>query len=344
MKSQTSDVDPKDKDKLAREWGREIARFRTPHLGRSTLELAVTVIPFVCIWAAAAVAIVNGYWIGLLLTIPAAGFLVRLFMLQHDCGHGSLFPHSGLNNWIGRAIGILTFAPYDYWRRSHAIHHATAGNLDSRGVGDIATLTVDEYMSLSTLRRAQYRAYRHPLVMFGLGPAWVFICQYRLPIGMMRGGSEPWISTIATNVGILVISGALIWLIGPVAFLAVQVPTLLLAATAGVWLFYVQHQFEETHWSEEEEWNFHSAAVHGSSFYDLPPILRWFTGNIGVHHVHHLSSKVPFYRLPDVLDAIPDLKQVGRITLRQSLGCVKLVLWDSRSKRLVSFREAFAQS
>ncbi|MBP0439842.1 fatty acid desaturase [Tianweitania sediminis] len=326
----------------ARQWGKLVAAFRTPQAGRSIFEIAVTVVPFIGIWVAAALSVANGYWAGLLLTIPAAAFLVRIFMLQHDCGHGSLFNRASLNNWTGRALGVLTFAPYDYWRRSHAIHHATAGNLDQRGIGDITTITVLEYQALPRLGRLRYRLYRHPLVMFGLGPAWLFLCQYRLPIGLMKAGSEPWISTIATNLAIVVVAGSLMWLLGPVVFLSVQLPILLMAATIGVWLFYVQHQFEETHWSEGEEWNFHRAAVHGSSFYDLPPVLRWLSGNIGVHHVHHLSSKIPFYRLPDVLEAIPELKQVGRITLRESLGCVKLVLWDSSRKRLVSFREAAA--
>lgn len=342
MRNDKTNADPR--DEVACQWSKTIARFRTPEHGRSVFEIAVTIIPFIVIWLVTAVAVVHGYWVGLLLTIPAAAFLVRLFMLQHDCGHGSLFAQSHLNNWTGRALGVLTFAPYDYWRRSHAIHHATAGNLDHRGIGDVTTLTVNEYRAMSSFGRLRYRAYRHPLVMFGIGPAWLFICQYRLPIGLMRTGSEPWISTLATNAGIMAIAAGLVWAMGLTAFLAVQVPILLIAATVGVWLFYVQHQFEETHWSEAEDWNFHRAAVHGASFYDLPPILRWFTGNIGVHHVHHLSSKVPFYRLPEVLEAIPDLKRVGRITLLESLSCVKLVLWDGRKKQLISFREAAEQA
>jgi omega-6 fatty acid desaturase (delta-12 desaturase) len=190
--------------------------------------------------------------------------------------------------------------------------------------------------------RARYRLYRHPLVMFGLGPAWLFICQYRLPIGLMRAGVQPWTSTIATNLGIAVPVAGLMWLIGVVPFLMVQVPITLMAATTGVWLFYVQHQFEETHWSEGEDWNFQHAALHGSSHYDLPFLFRWITGNIGIHHVHHLSAKVPFYRLPEVLRDHPDLRDIGRITFLESLRCVKLVLWDESAKRLVSFREARA--
>jgi len=327
-------------DADARRLGKAMAKYREPRAGRSVFEIAITVLPFTLLWVATAFLLTHGHWWGLLLTIPAAGFLVRLFMLQHDCGHGSLFARRGVNDWTGRLISILTLAPYDYWRRSHAIHHSTTGNLDQRGIGDITTLTVAEYQSLPWHGRLGYRFYRNPLVMFGFGPAWLFLCQYRLPVGLMRAGAEPWVSTMATNLGVAAIAAALIWVFGWSVFLAVQVPIILMAATAGVWLFYVQHQFEETHWSEGDDWNFHTAAVHGSSFYDLPPVVRWFTGNIGIHHVHHLASKIPFYRLPEVLRDIPELRDIGRITFWQSISCIPLVLWDGQAKRLVSFRNA----
>ncbi|WP_099867494.1 fatty acid desaturase [Pararhizobium haloflavum] len=323
-----------------RAWQAVLARYRQPDPARSLFELGATVVPFVALWSLTALAVVNGYWWGLVLTVPTAGFLVRLFILQHDCGHGTLFARRGVNDWIGRIIGVVTLTPYDYWRRTHAVHHATAGNLDKRGLGDITTLTVAEYRALSRLGRVRYRLYRHPLVMFGLGPAWLFICQYRLPVGLMRAGASPWTSTLATNLAIAAPVAGLMWLVGVVPFLLVQLPVTLMAATAGVWLFYVQHQFEETHWSDGEDWNFHHAALHGSSHYDLPLPLRWITGNIGMHHVHHLSAKVPFYRLPEVLRDHPALHDIGRITFIESLRCVKLVLWDERAGRLVSFREA----
>ena len=321
-------------------WTKALARYRKPDTARSVWEIAVTAIPFVALWALTAVAVTHGHWWGLILTVPAAGFLVRLFMLQHDCGHGSLFARRAVNDWTGRVIGVVTFTPYDYWRRTHAVHHATTGNLDQRGIGDVDTLTVAEYNALTKWGRIRYRLYRHPAVMFGLGPAWLFICQYRLPVGLMRAGVQPWTSTLATNLGIAIPAALLIWAMGLVPFLAVQLPITLMAATAGVWLFYVQHQFEETHWSEGDEWKFQHAALHGSSHYDLPPVLRWFTGNIGIHHVHHLSSTVPFYRLPEVLREFPELHGLGRITIRQSFNCVKLVLWDESARRLVSFRDA----
>jgi len=320
-------------------WTRELAKYRQPHPLRSVFEIAVTVLPFVFFWAVAALCVLRGEWWGLLLTVPAAGFLVRLFILQHDCGHGTLFAHRGLNDWIGRILGVITLTPYDYWRRTHAAHHASAGNLDRRGIGDIETLTVGEYRALSRWQRLRYRLYRHPLVMFGFGPVWLFVCQYRLPLGLMRAGARPWVSTIATNIGIVLPIAAMIWLIGLVPFMLVQVPVTLMAATAGVWLFYVQHQFETTHWASDPDWNFQEAALHGSSHYDLPRPLRWLTGNIGIHHVHHLAAKIPFYRLPEVLKDYPELKNISRITLPESLKCVKLVLWDESAMRLVSFGE-----
>jgi omega-6 fatty acid desaturase (delta-12 desaturase) len=323
-------------------WTAILAQYRQPNSLRSTIEIAVTALPFVALWLFAAMAVANGYWWGLLLTVPAAGFLVRLFILQHDCGHGALFSRRGVNDWTGRVIGIVTLTPYDYWRRTHAVHHATAGNLDKRGIGDVNTLTVREYRAMSWRGRVRYRLYRHPAVMFGLGPAWLFICQYRLPLGLMRAGVQPWTSTIATNVGAAIPVAGLMWFMGVGPFLMVQLPITLMAATTGVWLFYIQHQFEETHWSDGEDWDFQNAALHGSSHYDLPFPLRWITGNIGIHHVHHLASKVPFYRLPEVLRDYPDLHDTGRITFLQSLRCVKLVLWDESAKRLVSFREARA--
>jgi omega-6 fatty acid desaturase (delta-12 desaturase) len=285
-------------------------------------------------------AVSYGVWWGLVLTVPTAAFLLRLFMIQHDCGHGAFFGRRWLDDWTGRTIGVLTLTPYDYWRRAHAEHHASAGNLDERGVGDITTLTIAEYQALTPWGRMGYRLYRHPLVMFGIGPAWLFLIKQRLPFGMFRSGYLPWVSTMATNAAIAILTGIMIWMIGLLPFLAVHLPIVLLAGAAGVWLFYVQHQFEETHWSKVPEWQFQKAALHGASHYDLPRPLKWITGNIGIHHVHHLSSRVPYYRLPEVLRDHPELGEIGRITLWQSFHCVKLTLWDEKSDRLVSFREA----
>ena len=325
-----------------RRWTKLLAGYRTPSRRRSVFELIVSVAPFCALWALAWASVSYGFWPGLLLTIPAAGFLLRLFMIQHDCGHGAFFAQRSMDDWTGRIIGVLTLTPYAYWRRAHAIHHASAGNLDERGVGDIMTLTVAEYEQLSPLRKLGYRLYRNPLVMFGIGPIWVFGLTQRLPLGLMRVGKEPWISTIGTNIAIAAMAAILIYLVGLVPFLLVHIPIVVLAGAAGIWLFYVQHQFEETHWSSGDAWDFREAALHGSSYYDMPGPLNWLTGNIGIHHVHHLSSKVPFYRLPEVLRDFPELKEIGRITIPESLSTVKLALWDEKSRRLVSFRDARA--
>lgn len=329
----------------ARNWTRILNRYREPDGTRSLIELAITILPLAMLWAAMWAALhFVGYWLTLLIAIPAAGFLVRLFMIQHDCGHGAFFPHKRVNDWTGRVIGVLTMTPYDFWRRTHSMHHATHGNLDRRGMGDIDTLTVREYLQRSALGRMQYRLYRHPLVMFGIGPAYLFMLQHRLPVGMMRGGWLPWISTMATNAAMALIAGTLIWFIGLEAFLLVHMPIMLIAASLGVWLFYIQHQFEQTSWHDGTQWDLHDAALHGSSHYDLPPVLRWFTANIGIHHVHHLCSRIPYYRLPRVLRDHPELAGIGRLTLLESLACVRLTLWDEETRRLVSFRQARALS
>jgi acyl-lipid omega-6 desaturase (Delta-12 desaturase) len=321
-------------------WRSKLNQYRQPNTMRSTCELAITTIPFALAWSLMFIALYLGhFWLYALLLLPTAGLIVRMFMIQHDCGHGSFFPNRKSNDWVGRVIGVLTLTPYDHWRRSHAIHHATSGNLDRRGIGDVDTLTVAEYLGRSRWGRLRYRLYRHPAVMFGLGPIYLFVLQSRLPLGFMRKGWQPWLSTMATNLAIAIIAGLMIWAVGLGPFLLIHVPVVLLGAAAGVWLFYVQHQFEHTHWAKNGSWDVHDAALHGSSHYDLPGILRWFTANIGVHHVHHLASRIPYYRLPEVLRDHPELRDFGRLTLWQSVKCVPLVLWDEQSRRLISFKE-----
>jgi len=316
-----------------------LARYREPNHARSIVEILVTIVPFVSLWLLMWLSLHVGYGLYLLLSVPAAGFLVRLFMIQHDCGHGSLFRHRLVNDWLGRAIGVITLTPYDFWRRSHGIHHATSGNLDHRGVGDIDTLTVREYLALSRWRRLGYRLYRHPIIMFGVGPIYLFVLRHRFPVGLTREGWVPWVSTMATNGAIALVVAGMMWWVGVGPFLLVHMPIAVIGGAIGVWLFYVQHQFEHTIWSENRNWNFRTASLYGSSHYDLPIVLRWFTANIGVHHVHHLCSRIPFYRLPLVLRRHPDLANVGRLTLGQSLACVRLVLWDEAARRLITFRE-----
>jgi len=316
-----------------------LARYREPSPRRSIIEILITAVPFVVLWLLMWLLLPVGYGLYLLLAVPAAGFLVRLFMIQHDCGHGSFFRNRLSNDWVGRVIGVFTMTPYDFWRRAHGVHHASAGNLDLRGIGDIDTLTVDEYLALSRWGRLRYRMYRHPLVMFGIGPTYLFVLRHRLPCGLMREGWGPWVSTMATNGAIAVVVVSTMWAIGIKPFLLVHLPITVLSGAIGVWLFYVQHQFEHTVWLKGRDWSFPTAALYGSSHYDLPGVLRWFTANIGVHHIHHLCSRIPFYRLQLALRNHPDLANVGRLTLAQSLACVRLVLWDETARRLISFRE-----
>lgn len=323
----------------AKELRQILSRYQVPDDRRSVFEILITAIPFAVLWGLAYFSVVQGFWWGLLLTIPAAGFLVRLFMIQHDCGHHAFFKAAKASTWVGRMIGVLTLTPYEYWRRSHAVHHATSGNLDRRGVGDIAVLTLDEYRALPWARRLAYRLYRHPLVMLGLGPAYMFVLQHRLPVGFMKE-RWAWLSVIGNFIGIALFAAPLMLLHGPAAFLLVHLTIIVLAGSCGVWLFYVQHQFDGAYWSRNESWTLQDAALRGSSQLELPRVLRWFTANIGEHHVHHFGSRIPFYRLPDVVREQPRLAAGARLTLRDGFGVLGLALWDEATGRLVSFRRA----
>jgi omega-6 fatty acid desaturase (delta-12 desaturase) len=324
----------------ARSWVRILAQYREPFQRRSVLELLVTLVPFIALWALAWASLSVSHLAAVLLAVVNSGFLVRLFAIQHDCGHGSFFKDRAVNDWVGRTLGVLTLTPYAVWRRTHSVHHASAGNLDKRGMGDVLTLTVTEYRALSALGRLRYRLYRHPLVLFGLAPAYLFLVQNRLPLGLTRSGWRYWVSAMGTNLMLVLILGGIAYAGGPAPLLLVFLPTAIVAASIGVWLFYVQHQFEETSWQTDPEWQLHDAALHGSSHYVLPRVLRWLTANIGVHHVHHLQSRVPFYRLPEILRDHPRLDEAQRLTLGESLKTAGLHLWDDRKRRLVSFSEA----
>ncbi len=323
-------------DKLAK----VLRNYREPIPARSVFELIVTLVPFVAIWAAAWWMLSINTFLSVLLAIVNAGFLVRTFMIQHDCGHGAFFKDRQLGDWIGRVLGVVTLTPYDVWRRTHSIHHATTGNLDQRGVGDLPTLTVNEYRGKSPLGRFLYRLVRHPLFLFGIVPFYTFFLQNRLPVGLMRSGWRYWVSSQATNAAIGGVLALLIWFGGLEVIYFIFLPTMLLAASIGMWMFYVQHQFEETTWDRQEDWNIQSAALHGSSHYVLPPVLNWITANIGAHHLHHLASRIPFYRLPEALQELGDISSARRLTFRESLRCAALALWDEDRRRLVSFAEA----
>ncbi|WP_283638025.1 fatty acid desaturase [Marinovum algicola] len=325
--------------RAARDWVKLLSEYRDPDTTRSWFELAVTIGPFVLLWALAWWSLGVSYWLTLALSSLNAAFLLRLFAIQHDCGHGAFFRNRTLSDWLGRVLGVLTLTPYDVWRRSHSIHHSSAGNLGRRGMGDIHTLTVAEYRDLTPYNRLMYRLYRHPLVLFGLGPGYLFFLQNRLPLGLMET-ARYWISAMCTNAAILALLGLIFWFGGLMPILLIFLPSTLLAATAGVWLFYVQHQFETTHWEAEEDWQLHDAALHGSSHYVMPAVLQWLSANIGIHHVHHLHSRIPFYRLPRVLRDHADLATGNRMTIRESFQNARLHLWDEDSRRLLSFREA----
>jgi omega-6 fatty acid desaturase (delta-12 desaturase) len=288
------------------------------------------------------IAVDSGYWLALILTVPTAGLLVRFFIIQHDCGHGSFFRSRRANDVLGRAISLLTLTPYGNWRRAHAIHHATSGNLARRGSGDIGTLTVREYGALPPSRRLLYRLYRNPLILLVLGPPYLFVFNHRALFGEAAPFRETWPSVLMHNIALILFYGTLGTVFGWWNLLLIFGPIILMGSWAGVWLFFIQHQFEDTIWESDEDWDFHVAALRGSSYYVLPKILQWFTGNIGLHHIHHLNGKIPNYRLQECLDASPELKGMSRLTFRESLKSIHLALWDEDSRKLVTFRQAAA--
>ena len=327
-------------DKTARDWSRVLINYRTPNSARSLFELAVTLGPFIALWGVAWWALSISYLLALAIAVMNGVFLVRLFAIQHDCGHAAFFSNRILSDWVGRALGVLTLTPYDVWKKAHAFHHASHGNLDKRGMGDIHTMTVAEYKAASWRGKLAYRLYRNPLVMFGVGPLYMFYIQHRLPIGMMRSGWRVWTSAMGTNLGIAIVVALILYFGGPMPLVLIFIPTTLIGAAIGVWLFFVQHQFEDTVWDKDEDWELQDAALMGSSHYDLPAPLRWLTANIGIHHIHHLGSRIPFYRLTEVLRDHPVLAGQQRLTLWQSFSCLKLHLWDEERHKLLSYRQA----
>ncbi len=339
FQTNTDPVEESASDTPARDWIRVLAKYREPVLWRSFYEIAVTAIPFVLLWIASYQAYLISFWLSLPVSFLAALFLVRLFLIQHDCGHMAFFRDKRANDWVGRVLGVVTVTPYEVWKKNHAVHHGASGNLDNRGTGDLMTLTVREYHARGLWGRFLYRAYRHPLTLFVVGPVYVYIFENRLPLGYMSQGRY-WLSAMGTNAAMLVVGGTISWYIGVIPFLAVFLPVTLIAAAMGIWLFYVQHQFEETHWDKEDDWQVHEAALHGSSHYVLPQPLKWLTANIGIHHVHHLYSRIPFYRLTEVLKEHPELGEISRLTLWESFACVKLQLWDESRRKLVTYAEA----
>jgi omega-6 fatty acid desaturase (delta-12 desaturase) len=282
-----------------------------------------------------------GYWLPLLLAAPAAGFLVRIFIIQHDCGHGAFFKKRRSNDLVGMICGIFTLVPYKFWRKSHAVHHAHHAELEERGIGDVWTLTVDEYRQAPWGKRIMYRIFRNPFFLFGVAPTINFLLLTRFPYG----GEAAWhngerASVWWTNLAIAGWTTAFGALAGFGNMLLIILPTIVIASSVGTWLFYVQHQFERTYWEHTPQWDYTLAALHGSSYYRLPRLLQWFTGNIGFHHIHHLSPRIPNYHLQKCHEENPMLQQVTHLTIQSSLRTIWLTLWDEEQQRLVSFQEA----
>ncbi|WP_394231846.1 fatty acid desaturase [Niallia oryzisoli] len=322
---------------IQKELKRTIAPFEKSNLRNSTTQLLNTIIPFFLLWYIAYETLSVSYTITLLVTLLAAGFLVRIFIIFHDCCHQSFLKNKKANEIIGTFTGILTLFPYHQWRHSHNIHHATSSNLNKRGTGDIWVMTVQEYCNATFWQRIAYRLYRHPIVMFGLGPFYLFFISNRFNRKGARMKER--INTYLTTILATMLYSYMCWLIGWQAFLLVQAPILFISGSLGIWLFYIQHHFEDSYFEHEENWDFVKAAVEGSSFYRLPKILQWLTGNIGYHHVHHLSPRVPNYFLEEVHEQNTPLKSVPTITIRSSLHAIHYRLWDEGNKQFVSFRE-----
>jgi omega-6 fatty acid desaturase (delta-12 desaturase) len=318
---------------------RHCAAYREPVVSSALVQLATTLVPYLLLCAAILYGCALGYWAFVLpLAIPAGGLLVRLFIIQHDCGHGSFLPSRRANERLGRALSLLTVTPYDTWKRAHTLHHASTGDLSRRGIGDIRTLTVREYLALNRWGRLQYRLYRNPLVLIVLGSPFNFLVLQRFPFGFGLPWRAAWRDVLLLDVALVALFGALALLAGGIGVvLLALLPVICIASWVGGWLFYVQHQYEDTVWENSEDWDIHSASLGGSSYYVLPRVLQWFTGNVGLHHVHHLNSRIPNYRLQECLDGHDFLGKVGRLTLVESLRCLRLALWDEDTRKLVGF-------
>jgi omega-6 fatty acid desaturase (delta-12 desaturase) len=312
----------------------ELAR---PNVARSLLALATSVVPFVALWFLMYETLSSSYLVVLLIAVPAAGFMIRTFILFHDCTHGSFLPWRRANDWVGSVLGLLVFTPFARWRRNHIQHHASAGDLDRRGSGDVPTWTVAEYDAGSRRARFWYRLSRNPLVMFGLGGVYTLIIQPRWAKRSQSARVRR--STWRTDAALALLIGGLCWLVGWQAFLLVEAPIFLITGVVGVWLFLVQHQFDDTYWRRSDAWNHRDAALRGSSYLRLPKVLQFFTANIGLHHVHHLHPKIPNYHLQRAHDTDPIYADVPHLSLQRGLGAIRFKLWDEDAARLVTWAD-----
>lgn len=316
-------------------WKEIVARFQVPSTPRATWQIVSTIVPYAALWFLMFHTLAISWWLTIPLAVLAGAFLVRVFIIFHDCGHGSFFKSRAANDFWGFVCGMLTFTPYYHWRWEHSLHHASSGDLDRRGTGDVWTMTVQEYLESSRWKRFAYRLARNPVVLFGIAPFYLFVIRNRWPkpsASRRERSSVYWM-----NLAILGLAGAMTLLFGLKAYLIIQLTALMVAGSAGIWLFYVQHQFEGVYWERRDEWDYAAAALQGSSYYKLPRVLQWFSGNIGFHHIHHLSPRIPNYNLEKCHKADPLFQRVKAVTLFSSLKSLRFRLWDEQERKLVGY-------
>ncbi|GAB4312815.1 MAG: fatty acid desaturase [Bacteroidales bacterium] len=318
-------------------WTQVITRYTQPDPFKSWWQVINSFVPYILLWVLMVRSLEYSYWITLLLSMPAAGFLVRIFIIFHDCGHGSFLKSKTLNKVVGIIAGALSFTAYHKWHAQHQVHHQTVGDLDKRGMGDVLTITVEEYKNRSRWQRIYYRFYRHPVVLFIIAPFFLFTIAQCVPD--KRLPKKITLYTHLTTLGLIIALAMVSWSIGFRTFILIQIPVLFFASVFGVWLFYVQHQFKDTVWVRSDKWDYKMIAMNGSSCLKLPRILQWFSGNIGFHHIHHLSPRIPNYNLEKCYLENP-LFQKKPLTLAEALGTWRFGLWDEEKGRLVTFKEA----
>lgn len=338
-------ISDEDKAKVKR-FVKHCSKYQASDDRKAVFQLVNTLVPFFIVCGLMVYSFSSAYWLTALLTIPASLLLVRVFIIQHDCGHGSFMSSRKWNNRIGRIMSVLTWTPYDFWRKTHNMHHAGSGNLDNRGFGAIETVTIKEYEAMSDKMKSWYRLYRNPYFLLLFGTPFFIIFAQRLPkadafqffeVKKSIELSQIWKSVLGLNLSLLIFYGCLGLVFGFSTILLIYMPIVIGTSCAGGWLFFMQHQFEDSYWEYQDDWDYHEAAVLGSSYYDLHPILQWFTGNIGLHHIHHLNAKIPNYRLQECMDDDEDLKTLNRITFLDSFKCAHLTLWDENQKKMVKF-------
>jgi omega-6 fatty acid desaturase (delta-12 desaturase) len=332
----------KNQQVIDRSWQKAIMKYTQPDIRKSIWQIINTLLPYLGLWYLMIQSLEVSYWITLILAVIASGFLIRLFIIFHDCGHGSFFKSKQANNIIGMAFGILSFTPYNKWHNQHFDHHATSVNLDKRGLGDVWTMTLEEFRNSSKWKRLVYRAFRNPVLMFTIGPLFMILVQNRFSKKTMDRKAR--LNVYFTNIVVVIIATGMSLLIGLKAYLLIQIPVLFISHVAGLWLFYIQHQFEDVSWNRDINWDYKTAAIEGSSFLKLPAVLQWFTGNIGFHHLHHLSPRIPNYNLQKCHNENDLFRTVKPVTLFSTFKALNLSLWDEANRQLVRFRNVTATS